>query len=116
MRALRSLFESSAIASEDVSSWTKSPTRDRVRDRADPDPSAQRPREPEDDPAYDHVRRPERERRLVGKALVEDVPGREPEVRLEQGDDAGGEDEEAADEDDEAHPQRPAELCRNVHG
>ena len=43
MCALRSLFESSAIASEDVGSWTE-PDEDRVRDRADPDPSAERPR------------------------------------------------------------------------
>ena len=64
------------------------PDEDGVRDRSRPDAGAERPGDDEHDQRDDDVRRPERERRVLGDALVEHVPRREPELRLEQEHDA----------------------------
>ena len=63
--------------------------------------------EPDDD-----VRRPERQRRVELDALVEHVPRRQAEVRLEQQHDPAGEEEEPADEADRARDVAAADARR----
>ena len=63
--------------------------------------------------ADDLVGDAERERRVLRDSLVQDVPRRQSEARLEKADDAAGEEKEADDEPD-SREQRPAaqDGCR----
>ena len=70
----------------------------RVRDGAGAGPAAERPRDEEDDHGDRDVRDPERERRVLRDPLVEHVPRREAELRVEDEHDPEREQEEPGDE------------------
>ena len=74
------------------------PTSNGVRNRADAGRAAERPGDAEHDEPHRDVRSAERERRVLRDALVQQVPGREPELRLENEDDRKREEEEPEDE------------------
>ena len=74
---------------------------DRIREGADSDARAEEPGQRDDDDADDDVRPAEGERRVLGDALVQDVPWRQAEPRFEKGDDAEGEEEQTAHENAE---------------
>ncbi len=74
------------------------PTSTRVRDSADAGLAAERPRDPEHDDRDGDVRDAERERRVLREPLVQHVPRREPELRLEDEHDREREQEEPEDE------------------
>ena len=87
----------------------------RVRKRAEPDARAEQPGGEEDGDADGDVRFAERERGLAGDPLVQHVPGREPEPRFEQGDDACGEEKEPGDEPGKARWQVALDPRRRTH-
>ena len=88
---------------------------DDVRDRADADLRAERPGDSDDDEPDADVRRAERERRVLGDPLVKDVPGREPELRLELEHDREGEEEQADEERGQSGGEPTANAWRRVH-
>ena len=61
------------------------------------------------------VRRAERERRVLGDPLVKDVPGREPELRLELEHDREREEEQADEERGQSGGEPTANAWRRVH-
>ena len=64
----------------------EAPDEDRVRDRADADAGAEPPRDREHDDADRDGRLAERQRCVPADPLMEHIPGRETEARLEQRD------------------------------
>src|SRR4029078_5026795 len=71
---------------------------ERIRDGAEPRAAAQPPPDEENDDADDDVGHAERERGVLRDALVQHVPRREPELRLEDEDDAEREEEQPEDQ------------------
>ena len=69
----------------------------------------------EHDHRDDLVREPERERGVLRDPLVEDVPRRQAEARLEEGEDPAGAEEEAGDEPDRARDPPAAQDGSRVH-
>ena len=86
-----------------------------VRDRGEPDRRAEPPCDRHHDDADDDVRRPERERRVLGDALMEHVPRRQPEARLQLADDREREEEEADEQRDPPREEPAANPRRTVH-
>jgi cyclophilin family peptidyl-prolyl cis-trans isomerase len=88
---------------------------ERVRGRTDPDPCAEEPGDRDDGEADADVRGPERERRMPRDPLVEGVPGRQAELRLELEDDRDREEEEPEDEPGEPRDGPAAKARWSVH-
>ena len=88
---------------------------ERVRKGADPDPGAEQPCNREHQDADCDVRLAEREGRVLGKSLMQHIPRREAELRLEERDDPGGEEEQADDQQRQTHGQRAAKARRDTH-
>ena len=84
------------------------PTVERVDDRADAEPLAQRDPGEEHDEADEHHDSAERESGDVGEALVEHVPRREPELGVEDRRDADAEDEDPGEQARQAATRAPA--------
>ena len=91
------------------------PDEHRVRERADADTRAEEPGERHDEDADDDVRPAEGERRVLGDALVQDVPRRQAEPGLEKGDDAEREQEQTAHENAEPEGEAAAKPWRRPH-
>src|SRR5262245_1651207 len=87
-----------------------------VRDRRETDRRAEPPRDRHHEDADDDVRRPEGQRRVLGDALVEHVPGRQPEPRLQLHHDREREEEESDEQRRPAGDEPAANPRRNVHG
>lgn len=86
-----------------------------IGDRANTDCRAKQPGSRDHDHADGDVRLAEGELGVSGDPLVQDVPRGKPETGLEQGDDAGGEDEQTEHEHDESEPETAAYARRSVH-
>ncbi len=115
MRTGRGDDDSESIAGYREQHVDSESDQNRVGDRSGTDSRPERPGSDEDGHGDDDVRGAERDRRLLGDALRQDVPRGKPEARFEQQHDTEGEECEPEEKRGRANDDGAADERRDVH-